>query len=118
VDPFDVEPADDVSKARKKYAEGYVKGSRIASFRMTDRSGVCLESRLEISIQYMLVHGDNAKGVSEDIRDAVQAWQTERAAILRETLGLDSVVETTITHWIPGPVTEPIEIKLDGRAGL
>ena len=64
----------------------------------------------------MLVHGENAKEVSRDIREEIGAWQREGALMLRKTLGLDAVVETTIKHWVPGPVTEPIAINLDARA--
>jgi hypothetical protein len=49
------------------------------------------------------------------VRDGITQWRGEKAGKVRETLGLDGLLQTTITHWVPGAVAEPIVIMLDER---
>jgi DNA-binding NarL/FixJ family response regulator len=115
IDPFDAESPAERTEARRKYGEGYMKGSRITFFETDDIPAGYFKTKVDIRIQYMMVHGDSAKAVSGDVREAIQNWKRDTAPVLRETLGLDSLLETTITHWVPGPISQPIEVKLDAR---
>ena len=117
-DPFAVDSAGQVAEARRIYREGHVKGSRISSFHVTDVATCSLRARLEIGIQYMMVHGDNIDVAAGKIRQGIEGWNRDRAKTLRETLGLDGLLETTIIHRIPDLVANPIEVLLDGCADV
>lgn len=112
IDPFDVDSSSSLSSARRKYGEGHIKGSRITNFELNDTTNCELKTEIKIGIQYMMVGGDNANAVSADVREGILKWKRERAPLLKETLMLDSLIETTIIHWIPGSITEPIIIKI------
>jgi hypothetical protein len=112
-DPFNVEMAEKVSEARRRYKEGYVKGSRISAFEVSEIENGDLGSRVEVDIQYMMVHGENAEAAPADVREGIKKWRRDRVKSLRETLGLDGLLETIITHRIPGPVEDDIVIKLN-----
>jgi len=114
-DPFNVEDAKKVSEARRRYKEGYVKGSRISSFEVKEIDKGLFKSRVEVDIQYMMVHGENPEAAPADVRTGIKRWRRERVKPLRRTLGLDDLLETTITHKIPGPEEKDIDIKLDAR---
>jgi len=114
-DPFNVEMAEKVSEARRRYKEGYVKGSRISAFAVNEIDSGVFRSRVEVDIQYMMVHGENADAPPGDVREGIKKWRRDRVKSLRETLELDGLLETTITHRIPGPVGDDIIIKLDAR---
>jgi len=115
-DPFDVETVEGVAEARKKHREAYVRSSRISSFEIRSVPKCSLGVGVEIGIQYMMVHGENAEAVAEGVREGVQKWRRESAPRVRDTLGLDSLIHTTVTHWIPAPVADPIVVTLDERA--
>ncbi len=113
-DPFNVEMAEKISDARRRYKEGYVMGSRMSAFDVNHSGKGVLNTCVKVDIQYMMVHGENADAVAADVRDGILKWRRERADSLRKTLGLDGLLETTITHRIPGPVGGDIVIKLHG----
>lgn len=115
-DPFDVDSVDDVIQARMQYGNAYVKGSRIDSFRIADSANCLFQARMELGIQYMMMQGDHGDAASDEVCKGVAAWRRDRVPVLRKTLDLDALLETTITHRIPSPVDEPIVVHLDKRA--
>ena len=114
-DPFNVNNANDLNDARKKYKEGYIQGSRISSFELIDSKNCLLQKKIKLSLQYMMVHGENVMAVSDELKSNIEEWKREQSEMLRKTLCLDNTIETKITHLVPGPILEPITIKLNSK---